>query len=98
MKWNEFFIIWISFVLVNYILNQLFICVKDSMRKRGRDYYKVTSFINVTLGIIGIYLINTFLRGKDIVPNWAVWTGLIIFLLIAILGMIQSYMMWTSLN
>jgi hypothetical protein len=36
---------------------------------RGHDYYKISGVINIAVSMAGLFLINLFLRGKDIIPE-----------------------------
>lgn len=65
---------------------------------RGHTYYKISGILNMTIGMIGLLLVNLFLRGKYIIPEWSVWVGMIGFIFMMFMGMYNIYKMMASTN
>ena len=87
------FIIYV--IVIGQFINSKPIGKKNSVR-RGHLFYKTSALINFIIGFIGIFIVNTFLRGKEIIPQFFVWIALIGFLIMIIYAMYCIYKMLVS--
>lgn len=70
--------------------------VKENSTLRGKLFYKTSGLINFIIGFIGMVTVNTFLRGKKIIPQFYVWVALIGFSIMIMYAMYCIYKMIVS--
>lgn len=71
---------------------------QNSTMLRGYTYYKASGLLNLIVGFVGMFLIDNFLRDKNIIPVWSVWVGIIGCVLFVIMGMYHIYRAMTTLR
>lgn len=65
---------------------------------RGRQFYKISGFINIIVGMFGMVAVNMLLRDKNIIPQVFVWIALIGFVITVIYGLYCIYKMMVTVE
>lgn len=86
-------------VIYGFIVLEIFTSNKGSKDEvkntsyipRGRSFYFKMAIINIIVGLAGLILFNSFLRDKDIIPDWSLWLGIIGFIIIVIQAIIYVF-------
>lgn len=79
-------------IVIMQFVNSKPVCKANSIR-RGKEFYKISGIINVIGGMLGMLVVNTFLRDKNIIPQTFVWIALIGFGITMMYGIYCIYKM-----
>lgn len=71
---------------------------KGNSIPRGQSFYKIRCILNFMVGFGGMICVNVFLRDKDIIPPFFVWTALVGFMIIICYALYCAYKMMVSLE
>lgn len=90
------YMVFIIYIIVMWQwINSTYIAKRVGIQ-RGYNYYKTRGIINTIIGFAGMFMVNIFLRDKDIIPPFFVWSALIGFFLLVLYGMFCIYKMMVS--